>query len=149
MARIFISYRTSTSTRLAEHLVESLESLGYQRPFLDRSIPVGADWQREIRFHLAHCPALVVLWDEEAKNSSYVEYELQVAQARIADGEQLAMVFVMLPGLPSGEGSPAAPPVPPSPFDQTQALRLETRDATVVAGRVAAVLSERGVGPGS
>lgn len=79
MADIFISYSRKDGDRI-QPFYEHLKSLGLN-VWIDRQIPIGAEWDQEIDRQLRACIYAVVFWSENSVGSREVVSEARFAHS--------------------------------------------------------------------
>lgn len=82
VARVFISYKRTDSSRLASQLYERFGRLGYDVFFDESSVPRGANFQRELMWWLNDTDLLVVLCSPNFPNSQWCMQEVNFCQNR-------------------------------------------------------------------
>jgi len=107
MVDIFVSYESSDRPR-AEALRSLFEDFGWT-VWIDREIPVGADWENHIENELWSARLVVVLWGAQARRSDWVQREARVG----LDTNRLLQIHAT--------GLPLLPP-----FDAIQAVRMQS-----------------------
>jgi hypothetical protein len=94
--RIFLSYRRTDTSILAEQLHTALTQHGFD-VFLDRfGVKIGDNFQRRIDIELSNKAFVLILESQNVNDSPWVHHEITYA---LANG--LAILGVALPGLPA------------------------------------------------
>jgi hypothetical protein len=104
---IFLSYRTSDRPR-AETLKRWFERAGWS-VWMDRGIEVGEKWEPRIEKELESAKLIVVLWSAEARQSTWVQREAELA---LRTNRLLQVHATGLPLLP--------------PYDGIQSVRMQS-----------------------
>jgi hypothetical protein len=106
-ADIFLSYKSSDRPR-AETLKRWFEQAGWS-VWIDRGIEVGEEWELRIENELKSARLVVVLWGAEARHSTWVQREAELA---LRTNRLLQVHATGLPLLP--------------PYDSIQAVRMQS-----------------------
>ena len=93
----FVSYKHADLPRIAPHL-HRLSEWGY-KPWYDRGIPGGAEWDALIEEKLKGCRVLVVFMSQAAADSKWVQREIKFADR---EGKPIVTVLLGDPVLHSG-----------------------------------------------
>jgi TIR domain len=111
---VFISYSREDQS-LVERIMRSLLFGGRVKVFMDRMLPSGADWRKELRRALETAHVFIVIGSPASARS---EFALQALGGAWALGKRIVIVT------PEGEIE-WAPPIEPSAYNRVALTELE------------------------
>ena len=92
--KLFISYRRSDSTALANQLFDVLIRRNYDVFLDDYSIAAAKDFQEELHHRLSDCDVLIQLYTEHFRDSKWCNEEIMAANQK-----QIGIVALIWPGV--------------------------------------------------
>lgn len=95
--RFFISYSrgSARSSQVLEHVVGRIRDAGHE-VFVDQDIAAGDRWRPALYHELAICQVGVILLDEKALRSDWVQREIDLLMWRWALGDHVIVIPVLL-----------------------------------------------------